>query len=86
MKAIWTLLTLLFGVLTLGAIANAIQSLTGAGASGAHNSYSISTGLIDDALQLLFIALLALATRACYRRASRGNQPRPGADRRPWER
>jgi hypothetical protein len=87
MKIFWGFLTLLFGALTFGAIGNAIQSLKNADVSGAHNSYSVTTGILDGALQLLILVLLALATRACYRRASRGSQPRtPGPDRRPWER
>ncbi|MER5903058.1 hypothetical protein ABT150_23615 [Streptomyces mirabilis] len=89
MKAVWTLFTLPFGVATLGAIGNAIQSLKNSGASGSRNSYSMSTGILDGFLQVLFIALLALATRACYRRAARDRQPSmpdANADRKPWER
>ena len=86
MKYVWALLALLFGALTVGGILNGIQSLKSVGASGAHNSYSITSGILDGALNLLIIGLFALATRGCYRRATRDSQPGPGADRRPWER
>jgi hypothetical protein len=86
MKIVWGFLTLLFGALTFGAIVNGIQSLKNADVSGARTGFAVSSGILDGALQLLFIALLALATRACYRRASRGSQPGLGADRRPWRR
>lgn len=87
MKFVWGFLTLVFGALTVGGVLSGIQSLQNAGSSGAHNTYSVGSGILDGALQLLIIGLLALATRGCYRRASRGSQPRTiGPDRRPWER
>ncbi|GHK02863.1 hypothetical protein SY2F82_46600 [Streptomyces sp. Y2F8-2] len=87
MKFVWGFLTLLFGALSFGFAVSAIQPLHDASTSGAHNSYSVTSGIGDGALRLLVIVLLALAMRACYRRASRGSQPRtPGPERRPWER
>ncbi|GED88762.1 hypothetical protein ACFC08_18760 [Streptomyces sp. NPDC056112] len=85
MKAVWTLLTFLFGLFTLGAVGSTIQAVQNS-PSGAHNSYSIGSGIIDGLLRVLFIAALALATRACYQRASRTSQSAPGPDKRPWQR
>ncbi|WP_432190118.1 hypothetical protein [Streptomyces sp. Tue6028] len=88
MKAIWAFLTVIFGVATLGAAGDAIQSLKSSGAAGAHAGYSLGSGIIDGFLRVLFIGLLAFLTSACYRRAAHVSQDyTPRSDtRRPWQR
>lgn len=87
MKAVWTMLAMLFGLLALGALASAVQAARYANTYG--SSFAVESGAADAALRILVIVAAALAARGCYRRAAREGQartPDAEADRRPWDR
>jgi hypothetical protein len=68
--AFWTILTAVFGIATFGAIGAGIQRAQHADTAHAKSAYAFSTGAGDALVWIVFIAILALITRACYRRAS----------------
>lgn len=87
--ALWTVLGFAFTLATLGAIVNAIRAMAASNV-GSQSAFGTLSGAGDAALYMAFIAVLALVTRGCFRRAVRaqgpGRRQDPDEPRRPWER
>ena len=88
-SGLWTVFAAVFGFATFAAVVAGIHAAKSSD-HGAHNSFSVASGIGDAVLWIAFIAAFALATRSCWRRAERARGPHRREDsvqpRRPWER
>lgn len=88
-SALWRACAITLGAAALVATGSGAKDMASSD-PGSQSSYGAAAGVGDAVLRIALIVLLALATRACWRRAERaqGSRATDSGERtqRPWER